>query len=74
MNLLIVEANKTFRDFLRLWVAEQAAEDIPDVFEAGTLVDALRMVSENRADAVVCGEAFPPDWGDRMGDPLEWRA
>ncbi|MGH7171381.1 MAG: hypothetical protein ACRELG_13985 [Gemmataceae bacterium] len=69
MKLLIVEDNHAFRDFLRLWAAEQAGENIPDVVEAAPLADAIRIVREEAVDAVLSGEAFPPDWGDRMGDP-----
>ncbi|MGH7173825.1 MAG: response regulator transcription factor [Gemmataceae bacterium] len=73
MKLLIVEDNKAFRGFLRLGMAEQAGENIPDVFEAATLVDAIRIVREEAVDAVLSDGAFPPDWGDHMGDPARWR-
>ncbi|MGH9446630.1 MAG: response regulator transcription factor [Terriglobia bacterium] len=73
MKLLIVEDNDAFRGFLRVWMAEQAGKEIPDVFEAAALADAIRIVREEAVDAVLSDEAFPLDWGERMGDPLEWR-
>ncbi|MGH9453129.1 MAG: hypothetical protein ACRD2O_04075 [Terriglobia bacterium] len=74
MKLLIVEEDGAFRDFLRLRAAEQAGENIPDIFEAATLGDALRILRDEAIDAVICDEAFPPGLGDRMGDPSGWRA
>ena len=73
MKLLIVEVNKAFRDFLRLWFAEQASGYIPDVWEAATLLDALRILGKEPIDAVLCGGKFPLGWGDGMGDPLDWK-
>lgn len=62
MKLLIVEVNKAFRDFLRLWFAEQASGYIPDVWEAATLLDALRILGKESIDAVLCGGKFPLAW------------
>lgn len=73
MKLLIVEDNDAFRDFLHLCTAEQAGKEIPDIFEATTLADALRILRDETLDAVLSDGAFPPNWGERMGDPLEWR-
>ncbi|MGH7079114.1 MAG: hypothetical protein ACREFU_13585 [Acetobacteraceae bacterium] len=73
MQLLIVEEGDAFRGFLLLWTAEQAGKNIPDIFEAATLGDALRILRDKEIDAVLCDEDFPPDWGDRIGGPPEWR-
>jgi CheY-like chemotaxis protein len=72
MKLLIVEDHSAFRDFLRLWVAEQVRGHVPDVFEAATLSDALRVLREEAIDAVLSDDAFPPHWGAGMGNPSEW--
>ncbi|HEX5481862.1 MAG TPA: hypothetical protein VFZ08_04475 [Terriglobia bacterium] len=32
MNLLIVEDDTAFRNFLRVWIAEQAGKEMPDAF------------------------------------------
>lgn len=74
MKLLIVEEDHALRDFLRLRAAEQAGEDLPDVFEAATLSDALSILGEETIDVVICDEAFPRGWGEDMGNPSEWRA
>ncbi|MGH7248974.1 MAG: hypothetical protein ACREH9_12805, partial [Pseudomonadota bacterium] len=73
MQLLIVEEGDAFRGFLRLWTAEQAGKNIPDIFEAATLGDALRILRDEALDAVLCDEGFPPDSGDRIGGPSDSR-
>jgi hypothetical protein len=72
MNLLIVAGDSAFRDFLRLTVADQRPDYIPDVFEAATLEDALSVMRNERMAGVLCAEAFPTDWGERMGDLSDW--
>jgi hypothetical protein len=72
MKLLIVEDCDAFRTSIRLWIAEQAHDAVPNVLEAATLQDALSVVRNQCVDGVLSDDAFPPDWGDGMGDPLKW--
>lgn len=59
MNLLIVEDEQFFRDYLRLLVAEAAQKDAPSIFEAATLHDVLAILSKERVDAVLSDGVFP---------------
>lgn len=72
MNLLIVEDEQFFRDYLRLRVATTAQKEAPNIFEAATLHDALAILSRERIDAVLSDGAFSPDWGEGMEDICEW--